>query len=51
MRVVESIARDQLGAEMCILDTIIEEYQMRRDVLDRFYVAAGNPLPKVSLRI
>lgn len=48
MRAVEAISRDQLGADMCILDTILHEYQMRPDVMERFYVQHGNPLPKVS---
>jgi hypothetical protein len=48
MRAVEAISRDQLGADMCILDTIPHEYQTRPDVIERFYVQHGNPLPKVS---
>ncbi|KAH8912275.1 hypothetical protein BR93DRAFT_70761 [Coniochaeta sp. PMI_546] len=48
MRAVEAISRDQLGADMCILDTILHEYQMRPDVMERFYVQHGNPLPKIS---
>lgn len=48
MRAVEAVSRDQLGADMCILDTLMHKYQMREDVLDRFYAKNGNPLPKVS---
>ncbi|KAB5532552.1 hypothetical protein GE09DRAFT_369612 [Coniochaeta sp. 2T2.1] len=48
MRAVETIAETQLGCDMCILDTIVEEFQMRRDVMERWYTAGGNPLPKIS---
>jgi hypothetical protein len=49
MRAVEAISRDRLGAEMCFLDTVLHEYQMRPDVLEVFYLKHGNPVPKVSV--
>ena len=48
MHGVEAISRDQLGADMCVLDTLLHEYQMREDVLDQFFAQKGNPVPKVS---
>lgn len=47
MRAVEALARHQLGAQMCVLDCIVHDYQMRPDVLEVFYVRHGNPAPKV----
>lgn len=48
MRLLEGAARHGLGAQMCVLDTVQHEFQMRGDVLDVFYVRQGNPVPKVS---